>query len=388
MTQKTFNRAFQEVHSHLLESPAGFIPEFQHKLLDNVIWIYLIAFIPAVIGSLTRITTTGWLPVYLLHITFPALLLTIFLLKSFVPYHWKVIVLIAIFYFISLAGMVTFGNLSSYNVFFGLSVTVCVIFFSLKASLWLIAFIILTQLSFAYSYGQTDSLMIKIISQNAQTLVWMNLTSFIAAVATSSLGIGWLYHSLKASLESLKVKNEQLEQAKAELTRLATTDPLTQLPNRRGLLKFSENAMAQYQRHHRPFCVLMLDIDHFKQVNDTLGHEAGDKVLADVARVLSLQVREYEIAARFGGEEFVLIAIDSSLLQGEKIAERVRAAVEEKNISFQSQSLSVTCSIGISTITPADTSFEQVLKRADLGVYQAKANGRNRVELYEDNSKQ
>jgi two-component system cell cycle response regulator len=131
----------------------------------------------------------------------------------------------------------------------------------------------------------------------------------------------------------------------------------------------------------------MLDLDHFKQVNDTYGHAAGDEVLRELAQRVESQVRASDVAARYGGEEFVVLLPHTDVDAGKALAERIRRAVSAEPVSFDDEGeVTVTASIGIATVLPGDeddlkTVGDSLLARADVALYRAKAAGRNRVEV-------
>lgn len=156
-------------------------------------------------------------------------------------------------------------------------------------------------------------------------------------------------------------------------------DAMTGLYNRRFLEEYTSTLVATSQRRQSPFSVLMLDLDYFKQVNDTFGHEAGDKVLKTLAETLVKSVRTSDMVIRYGGEEFLIVLLDTGAEVALDVAEKIRAKVEETKISLPGTMLQKTISIGVSEF-PADTdTFWQVVKFADVALYEAKSQGRNRV---------
>ena len=156
-------------------------------------------------------------------------------------------------------------------------------------------------------------------------------------------------------------------------------DAMTGLYNRRFLEEYITTLVAASQRRKNPFAVLMLDLDYFKQVNDTFGHEAGDKVLKTLAEILAKSVRTSDLVIRYGGEEFLIVLMDTGAEDAVKIAEKIRAKVEETKIPLPGTVLQKTISIGISEF-PADAdTFWQVVKYADVALYEAKSQGRNQV---------
>ena len=192
-------------------------------------------------------------------------------------------------------------------------------------------------------------------------------------------------HSLSAQLstlhERLELMEDEAETTQHQLTlqrQQALTDSLTQLPNRAALDERLSIEVSRWQRYKNPLCVLIADIDLFKQVNDNWGHHAGDKVLQIIARQLKMRLRESDFIARFGGEEFILLLTETSLSDGRKIAEQLRSAVADCPFHFKEQSISVTISTGLACFRVGDD-FNSVFERADQALYMAKTGGRNTV---------
>lgn len=161
------------------------------------------------------------------------------------------------------------------------------------------------------------------------------------------------------------------------LDRIAHTDELTGLANRRHVLGAAQKELDRIAREPRPFSVLMLDVDHFKRVNDTLGHATGDEVLAGIAETLKLVVRAGDEVGRFGGEEFLVLAYGADTPMAERAAERMREAIAERT---QVGVPKVTASVGVATHVPGE-SLASLLARADAALYRAKNEGRNRVAV-------
>jgi diguanylate cyclase (GGDEF)-like protein len=165
----------------------------------------------------------------------------------------------------------------------------------------------------------------------------------------------------------------------AELFRLSTHDPLTGLANRRGFDWRCEVELKRMSRDHKPLSIISLDIDFFKKINDSYGHAGGDDVLKALANILTGAVREIDIVARFGGEEFVILLPDTDFLSAVSLAERIRAEIENTNIQVVSRSIRISASIGVADVDPSAGSLEIHLDRADKALYEAKLSGRNRV---------
>ena len=175
----------------------------------------------------------------------------------------------------------------------------------------------------------------------------------------------------------------------AEILKHATLDALTGFYNRRQLEERIKQEIASSQRQKTPLCAIMTDIDYFKKVNDTYGHAVGDMVLKTVARVMRSQLREYDVAGRYGGEEFALLLPFTKLKEAKMVAERLRHAIEttiidisDINPDSEEKEINVTISLGIYELKSTDNE-EDLLKNADKALYQAKGTGRNRVIVYE-----
>jgi len=160
--------------------------------------------------------------------------------------------------------------------------------------------------------------------------------------------------------------------------RAATRDFLTGLYNRREAMALASAELARASRRHGSFCILMLDIDHFKKVNDTYGHDGGDEVLKFFAQLLIRTVRQQDLAARFGGEEFLILLPDTEISGAELMAERVIQTLHASSLDYATTRINVTCSLGVTAWRGADDSLQDMLIRADSLLYQAKQQGRDR----------
>jgi diguanylate cyclase (GGDEF)-like protein len=191
---------------------------------------------------------------------------------------------------------------------------------------------------------------------------------------------------IEAKSRELYLKGQELERAivaerlaRREVERLSITDPLTGLANRRHLAVVATSEFLRAQRHGHALSSLMLDIDHFKRVNDRYGHETGDRVLAGVAEACQAGLRVTDVAARYGGEEFCFLLPETSEARARILAERLRVAIEGLRFEANGQEFGITGSLGVAERHDADGSWEDMLRRSDQALYQAKEEGRNRV---------
>jgi len=165
-----------------------------------------------------------------------------------------------------------------------------------------------------------------------------------------------------------------------EIYRMTIRDGLTSVANVRYLNEFLEREFARSRRHGRELAVVLLDIDHFKKINDSLGHLTGDYVLRELARVVESRVRRDELFARYGGEEFCLVLPETSREGATNYAEIVRKAIEDHRFLFDGTDVPVTVSCGVATFTPDMSRPVDIIRAADEALYRAKRSGRNRVE--------
>ncbi|HIJ95004.1 MAG TPA: diguanylate cyclase [Desulfuromonadales bacterium] len=194
---------------------------------------------------------------------------------------------------------------------------------------------------------------------------------------------GELVARVKVHLKIKKLQDE-LKRTNELLLELSNTDHLTGLFNRRYMMEALEKEVQRCIRKTGNLALIMLDIDHFKQVNDTYGHLQGDVVLQKVAAQLQKELRSYDCAARYGGEEFVAILPDSSLNEALFVAERIRQAVQGNIFHGALAELHLTASLGVACFSQEQSlSVDGFIKQADDALYRAKANGRNRVESQE-----
>ncbi len=174
----------------------------------------------------------------------------------------------------------------------------------------------------------------------------------------------------------------QLREALHKIEVISTHDGLTGAFNRR---KFDEELIREFSRARRykaPLSLLLFDLDHFKKINDTYGHQAGDEVLRVVARIAGANLRKSDFFARYGGEEFVIILPSTPQNGCQQVGERLRQAIASTPISWENISINATISVGVTQMRPATENCQALLSEVDKALYASKSNGRNRVTCY------
>lgn len=217
-------------------------------------------------------------------------------------------------------------------------------------------------------------------------LIGMPLSAYLAAYtgdgARHAQAIAFGTHSSAYALVAIGFLASILIEYQQHLSHLATEDPLTRLLNRRGLGDAMHVSLAAAARHGYTTSAIMVDIDHFKQVNDSFGHETGDHVIQLVARILGRMCRSSDVVARTGGEEFLLVLPNTDLAAAKSLAERIRVSIGEFPLLVDQQRIQVTASLGVAA-SQGQADLDELYQEADRAMYLAKRGGRNRVASVE-----
>jgi diguanylate cyclase (GGDEF)-like protein len=226
-------------------------------------------------------------------------------------------------------------------------------------------------LYFGGQYDLFPTVVVTLLGQPDLLIIPKILNVIAGCVVLGLLLLRWLPMAV--------TEKELAEQYAQHLEGLAATDPLTGLYNRRQFERVVRAELSRFQRYFRPLSLLMLDIDHFKAVNDRFGHAVGDQVLATIGDACRSIKRGSDIAARIGGEEFALLLPETDDEAARVFAERLRQEISECAPILQGEKLTLTASIGIAMATPSTTSLNALLQWADEALYEAKRTGRNKV---------
>ncbi|OTJ95820.1 GGDEF domain-containing protein [Pseudomonas aeruginosa] len=204
---------------------------------------------------------------------------------------------------------------------------------------------------------------------------------FQSMAREQNLSLSERYHKQLRRLEKVARISDRYQQMMRDLhlalKEASIRDPLTGLPNRRMLLERLREENERSQRHGQSYVLAMRDVDFFKQVNDTWGHDSGDRVLVEIARAMESELREYDLCGRWGGEEFLLLLPQTRLQDAGPVLERVRDSVRTLAVRVGTEALSVTASVGVTEHRIGET-YSQTVNRADAALLDAKRSGRDK----------
>jgi diguanylate cyclase (GGDEF)-like protein len=171
----------------------------------------------------------------------------------------------------------------------------------------------------------------------------------------------------------------QLQKTLVELAKISRIDGLTQIYNRRHWQESLEQEYAKSRRHDKNLSLIMLDLDHFKLLNDNYGHQCGDMVLIEVSALINSLLRVEDVFGRYGGEEFAIILPETELSGAIELAQRICNSIAVKTLTYKDQAIKVTISLGVAQLSAEEVNYEELITQSDNALYQAKAQGRNQV---------
>lgn len=257
---------------------------------------------------------------------------------------------------------------------------ICIVSYSIynletQSSLFLIyTLMFIALISFIFTYNQVNKKVLQpIYKMNEIIIAYQNGNNSIKKFDSNDDEIGLM-------IRAFFMMKEKLDEEYTQLEKLALTDPLTEILNRRAFFEISEQILKISLRNKKNFSIILLDIDFFKKVNDVYGHLVGDDILKYLVSNVTKEIRESDVFARYGGEEFIIMLPDTDEAGAINLAEKMRESIELNPFTCEKLSIEVTVSIGVAELKD-EKLLRDIIHRADEALYTAKENGRNRVEV-------
>ena len=371
------------------------LQQVRNQICNWVLITVSICGIPALIGSLLRSYTIGLQWVMGIQVVALTLVVSFVFFNRVIPYPLRAGYVVFLFTFIGLTGMAKFGIAAAAIPMAIVSPVLATILFGFRSGLVCAAITLIAMSGIAV--GVINGNLANDFDLTAYAGLVPTWTAFLLVVVMSiaapitaiimlerhlSKALS-LSHRSQEELEQLvKERTRALEQAKQGAEHLARTDVLTGLNNRRAFYEYATLLDIQARRQNQSYVILMLDVDHFKAINDNLGHDSGDLVLRMLGEILMDTFRSSDIVGRLGGEEFAVILPKTSMRTALLLANKLRIRIDQAKVHAPKGMIHVTVSIGIAHMDRATVTLEQVIANADSALYQAKQNGRNRVERF------
>ena len=384
----------------------GEISEDLHLVRSRICDVILVSSallsVPAVLASVFRSSVNGWYGLMGLHIAATSVIFLLWVFRKSLPFNLKAGAIVLVFMTVGLTGFWRFGMISGANPLLLVAPVLATVLFGRRigvgCAIILVSMMMLTAYSFVFGgrVFQIDFNVSGTFLPSWIAYLFGMVLAFAAAVAAISMSNRHLSSAmiksrhnqdeltlLNRDLENQVLERTQdLENAKIHAEQQARTDVLTGLNNRRAFFEYAGVIDGQARRYNHPYVVAMIDIDHFKTINDTWGHDTGDAALITIGRVITQTLRETDIIGRVGGEEFAIIMPETVAKEGMSLVERLRKVVEEIDIQTPKCKIKLTASIGLAAFDDLSETLERVVANSDVALYRAKNSGRNRIEFY------
>lgn len=379
--------------------------DLQHvraRICDMMIAASMVFAVPALAASLYRATSIGWQWAMYVHIVGVVSIFGLFLFRKSIPFNLRAGAIVGVFLIVGMVGFWQHGMVAGANPMLLVSPILAAVLFGkrlgISYTVAIVSVMVITACTFIFG-GRV--LHIDTTTNPTYLPAWITyMMTVVLSVAAAVAAIFMTNHHLASALfksrqsqDELEILNrdleaqvlrrtQELEEAKLGAEQLARTDVLTGLNNRRAFFEYAAVLDGQARRYNHSYVIAMIDIDHFKLVNDTWGHDTGDLALQTVASRIEDTLRDSDICGRIGGEEFAVILPQTSAEEGSKLVERLRTTIEQTVIDTPKAPIQLTISVGIAALEDNNCSLDSVVSNADAALYRAKNNGRNTIEQH------
>lgn len=362
------------------------------KQLNNIIDVLIVFFailaLPGVLISTSRFSQIGFRPEMATHAVLTLMVIMLLVLRKKIPYRVKTFIAVASFMLIGYSGLFSLGLSSSGRLDIVISIALACLFYNLRTGIILAVINLILFIAIAYIHvNDLYSYSIDFNTYNSSLKGWVAAFYNFAAMGVAIvLANGLVNQQLRRNLQDIMKRKTQLhrevshrKEAEEKYRKLSVTDPLTDLYNRRYFLEKAKEEIIRSERYGHSLSIIMMDADHFKRINDTYGHHAGDFVLKEISERFRRTLRPSDIASRFGGEEFCFMFPETGMDEALRAAERLRISISSQPFVMSGEVIEVTCSFGVAERMSHEEDIAVVITRADNALYESKKKGRNKV---------
>ncbi len=353
------------------------ITDVRETICKTGIIILVIITIPSLIASLLRIFSFGWQPIMGLHLICVSIVVVVGILRNRLSYAVKAGSIVLLVFIVGAGELFQFGVLGAGGSYLTHAAIIAAILFSRKTSIIIFSTASFTILAgyFAFKNNIVGLHNIDIYAYAKDLSSWGNFYFDYLLIWASTIAA--FFYIASALISSIRGLEEKVAQRTHELEKMAITDPLTGLNNRTKIDYDFDLEIEKARTFETHFSIIIIDIDKFKSINDNYGHLTGDKVLVEFAEIISRSCRKPDIIGRWGGEEFIIICPQTNAADTMTLAGKLRNNISEHLFAQEHR---ITASFGIAEYRERDE-IDTIMKRADEALYEAKNNGRNRVEV-------
>ena len=373
------------------------INQVREKICSYGLVILLIVSIPVLIESLMRIPSLGWQPIMFLHIAIVSTIILTTIFRHRCSYNMRSTVIVIAIFLVGTGEMLNFGIIGSGWLYLVHASIIGAILFDTKKSVFIffLSSLVIGFSLMVFKY-EVVNIPVDIYAYSKEVTTWgYYYTDFLLIYCTIIAAFYFLNNGLLKLVKKLEHQNLTLEARVAARTKdleiemrkaetIARIDPLTRLNNRHAFFEYAEEVHHSAVENKSNYCIIMIDMDCFKRINDTYGHHVGDRTLVMVSGLLKKSISKNDFSARMGGEEFIVLLPESTLDEAATVGEKLRKIISEMSIDIETNTISINASFGITSRLPDNLSLLEMIKYADKALYCAKESGRNQVVLCKD----
>ena len=352
------------------------IGDLNKIIADKLLFGWFILGIVGVPLSLLRIPAIGFQPIMIVHTALGLIAALLYFFRSKIPESIIKLFSVSITGVIAIGGMFNFGLSSSSEMWIPLFLIIVLIMYGVRVTLFTMIFFTLYFSYLGISFYNGTKVFIVDLNSSYNSWLLAIIAGFISFYVVTTT-VNFFINSYKLLLNDTKQRNIELDELNKKLDELANFDTLTKINNRRAFYMLTAQAITLMKREKTSSSIIMMDIDKFKNLNDTYGHDVGDKVLTHLASLTKQVLRKSDVFARYGGEEFIIFLPNTTVDGARVLGEKIRKTFDTASIDGVPH---FTASVGCAEVI--EFNIEKSIKHADIAMYDAKNSGRNKVCVY------